>query len=116
MYQIPRKKEPSTFSFMAPFGNDVWILLGTTYLLVSICFFCLGRICPAEWENRYPCIEEPEYLESQFSFQNSLWMAAGALLQQGSEIEVKYVDSRLLALIGTNTFQQSWLTDQCRYD
>lgn len=89
LYQIPRKKEPSTFSFMAPFANEVWILLGATYIFVSLCFFCLGRISPSEWENRYPCIEEPEYLENQFSLQNSLWFAAGALLQQGSEIEVK---------------------------
>lgn len=89
LYQIPRKAAPSTFSFMAPFGNEVWILLGAAYFFVSICFYFLGRISPSQWENPYPCVEEPTHLENQFSFQNSLWFAAGAILQQGSEIEVK---------------------------
>lgn len=74
---------------MAPFANDVWIILGITYILVSLCFFCLGRISPSQWENPYPCIEEPAYLENQFTLNNSMWFAAGAILQQGSEIEVK---------------------------
>lgn len=57
---------------------------------VSCTLFILGRICPAEWDNPYPCIEEPTELENQFSFQNSMWFAIGALLQQGSEIAPKY--------------------------
>lgn len=60
-------------------------------LAVSMTLFFLGRICPAEWDNPYPCIEEPTELENQFSFQNSMWFAIGALLQQGSEIAPKYV-------------------------
>lgn len=74
---------------MAPFANSVWIILGITYVMISIVFFCLGRISPSQWENPFPCLEDPPYLLNQFSFQNSLWFAAGALLQQGSEIEVK---------------------------
>lgn len=35
-------------------------------------------------------IVEPEYLENQFTLNNSMWFAIGALLQQGSEIEPKY--------------------------
>lgn len=89
LYQVPKKAEPSTFSFMAPFANDVWIILGITYILISLCFFCLGRLSPSQWENPYPCIEEPTYLENQFTLNNSMWFAAGAILQQGSEIEVK---------------------------
>ncbi|XP_031627054.1 glutamate receptor ionotropic, kainate 2-like [Contarinia nasturtii] len=97
LYQIPKKAPPDVFSFMKPLGGDVWILLGTTYLFVSICFFCVGRISPAQWECPYPCIEEPKFLENQLSFQNSLWFAAGAILQQGSEIEIKAVSVRLLS-------------------
>jgi hypothetical protein len=44
------------------------------------------RICPYEWTNPYPCIEEPEELENQFTLQNSLWFTIGSLMQQGSEI------------------------------
>lgn len=74
---------------MDPFGREVWWLLVITYLFVSMFFFFLGRISPSQWENPYPCVDKPSHLENQFTFQNSLWFAAGALLQQGSEIEVK---------------------------
>lgn len=83
VYQKPKKEPPSTFSFMSPFSIDVWIYLGITYITVSLCFFCLGRMSPAQWENRYPCVEEPTFLENQFTLNNAMWFAAGALLQQG---------------------------------
>jgi ionotropic glutamate receptor len=44
---------------------------------------------PEEWDNPYPCIEEPEVLINQFSLKNSMWFSIGALLQQGSEIAPK---------------------------
>lgn len=91
LYKTPRKEAPSTFSFMSPFSTEVWIYLGTAYMAVSICLFVLGRISPSEWDNPYPCIEEPTHLENQFSFNNSMWFAIGALLQQGTEIAPKYV-------------------------
>lgn len=77
------------FSFMSPFSTDVWMSLGGAYFTVSICLFVLGRISPAEWDNPYPCIEEPTELENQFSFANAMWFCIGALLQQGSEIAPK---------------------------
>lgn len=46
----------------------------------------MGRLCPAEWNNPYPCIEEPEELDNQFTFKNAFWFAIGAIMQQGSEI------------------------------
>lgn len=76
---------------MSPFSPEVWIYLGTAYMAVSVSLFVLGRISPAEWDNPYPCIEEPTHLENQFSFQNSMWFAIGALLQQGTEIAPKCV-------------------------
>lgn len=93
LFQVPRKASPSTFSFMAPLANSIWIMLGVAYISISIVFFILGRISPAQWENPYPCVEEPAHLRNQFSFQNSMWFAAGAILQQGSEIEVKYINN-----------------------
>lgn len=79
LYEKPTVKPPSTFSFMSPFSKEVWVFLGLSYLTVSLCFFCLGRICRSQWENPYPCIEEPEFLENQFSLQNSMWFAIGEL-------------------------------------
>lgn len=89
LYRKPVKEPPSTFSFMAPFSMGVWYFLGGAYVIVSLCFFCLGRLSASQWENRYPCVEEPTFLENQFTLNNSMWFAAGALLQQGSEIEPK---------------------------
>lgn len=91
LYRKPMQEPPSTFSFMSPFSSIVWIYLGAAYIAVSLCFFCLGRISPSQWENRFPCVEDPEFLENQFTLNNSMWFAIGALLQQGSEIEPKYV-------------------------
>jgi hypothetical protein len=75
---------------MSPFSTEVWLYLGVAYLGVSISLFILGRLSPDEWDNPYPCIEEPEVLENQFSLANSLWFTIGALLQQGSELAPKY--------------------------
>ena len=89
LYRKPTKEPPSLFSFMSPFSKQVWLYLGGAYMMVSMSLFILGRISPKEWDNPYPCIEEPEELENQFSFSNSMWFTIGALLQQGSEIAPK---------------------------
>lgn len=90
LYKKPTKEAPSLFSFMSPFSKEVWLYLGCAYLGVSFSLFILGRLSPVEWDNPYPCIEEPETLENQFSLANSMWFTIGALLQQGSEIAPKY--------------------------
>lgn len=102
LYKKPSKLAPSTFSFMSPYSTEVWAYLGAAYLSVSCCLFALGRISPAEWDNPYPCIEDPTHLENQFSFTNSMWFAIGALLQQGSEIAPKYVHSGIWSNIFMN--------------
>ncbi|XP_055907531.1 glutamate receptor ionotropic, kainate 2-like [Eupeodes corollae] len=99
LYQKPRKADPKLFSFMDPFSGKVWLWLGISFFGVSLAFFILGRIAPGEWDNPYPCIEEPEELENQLSMGNSIWFATGALLQQGSEIAPKALSTRLLASI-----------------
>lgn len=89
LFEIEKKEPPQLFSFMSPFSSEVWMYLGGAMFLVSLSFFIMGRLSPAEWDNPYPCIEEPEVLENQFSFRNSVWFSIGALLQQGSEIAPK---------------------------
>lgn len=89
LFRKPKPEEPKAFSFMKPFSAAVWICLGAAYFLVFACFYWLGRFSASQWENRYPCIEEPTFLENQFTLNNSMWFAAGAILQQGSEIEPK---------------------------
>lgn len=89
LFRKPMKEPPKLFSFMSPFSGEVWLWLGLAYMGVSISMFVLGRMSPAEWDNPYPCIEEPTELENQFSFANCLWFSIGALLQQGSELAPK---------------------------
>jgi len=87
----------------------VWLWLGLAYMGVSISMFVLGRLSPAEWDNPYPCIEEPTELENQFSFANCLWFSIGALLQQGSELAPKYMI--LLILISHNHIHCIFFTE-----
>ncbi|EDS27909.1 ionotropic glutamate receptor subunit ia [Culex quinquefasciatus] len=99
LFRKPTKEPPSLFSFMSPFSKQVWLYLGGAYMMVSMSLFILGRLSPKEWDNPYPCIEEPEELENQFSFSNSMWFTIGALLQQGSEIAPKSSSTRAVASI-----------------
>ncbi|BFF90889.1 glutamate receptor ionotropic kainate 3 [Drosophila madeirensis] len=97
LFRKPMKEPPKLFSFMSPFSGEVWLWLGLAYMGVSISMFVLGRLSPAEWDNPYPCIEEPTELENQFSFPNCLWFSVGALLQQGSELAPKAYSTRAVA-------------------
>lgn len=89
LYRKPTKEEPSLLSFMSPFSMAVWLWLGAAYMGVSVCLYVLGRVSPPEWDNPYPCIEEPQVLVTQFSMRNAMWFAIGAILQQGTEIAPK---------------------------
>lgn len=89
LFQSPKKEDPELFSFMQPFSSGVWVCLFACFFLVSVSLFVMGRLSPSEWDNPYPCIEEPEVLINQFSFKNAMWFSVGALLQQGSEIAPK---------------------------
>lgn len=97
LYKRPTEEAPDLFSFMAPLSTDVWICMFSVYMGVSILLWIMGRICPYEWNNPYPCIEEPEELENQFTLQNSLWFTIGSLMQQGSEIAPIAVSTRMVA-------------------
>ncbi|XP_050308479.1 glutamate receptor ionotropic, kainate 2-like [Anthonomus grandis grandis] len=97
LFQKPKKAPPSFFSFAQPFAIDTWIALAVAFIVVSLSFFLLGRICPDEWNNPYPCVEEPEFLINQFTMSNSVWFATGAMLQQGSEIAPIAIPTRLVS-------------------
>ncbi|XP_055907858.1 glutamate receptor ionotropic, kainate 2-like [Eupeodes corollae] len=97
LFQKPRKDPPKLFSFMDPFSKEVWIYLGLAYFGVSLSLFILGRLAPPEWDNPFPCIEDPTELDNQLSLGNSLWFSTGSLLQQGSEIAPKALSTRVLA-------------------
>ena len=86
LYKKPMKAPATLFSFLSTFDSKVWLNLAAVFILVSLVFYVLGRMSPAEWTNPYPCIEEPREYHSQFTLSNSFWFTIGALMQQGSEI------------------------------
>jgi glutamate receptor, ionotropic, invertebrate len=89
LYERPKKEDPALFSFLDPFSDEVWAYLFGSFFMVSLSLFIMGRMSPVEWDNPFPCIEEPEVLVNQFTFKNAMWFSVGALLQQGSEIAPK---------------------------
>ncbi|XP_023312967.1 glutamate receptor ionotropic, kainate 1-like, partial [Anoplophora glabripennis] len=97
LYQKPTKAPPGFFSFADPFAFEVWRLLVLACVGVSFVLFVVGRISSSEWENPYPCIEEPEYLVNQLDLRNCAWFVTGSIMQQGSEIELKSVATRMVA-------------------
>lgn len=99
LFEKPKKEDPSLFSFLQPFSGGVWGCLFACFFMVTVSLFIMGRMSPEEWDNPYPCIEEPEVLVNQFSFKNAMWFSIGALLQQGSEIAPKYEKFKLSAML-----------------
>ncbi|XP_046833822.1 glutamate receptor ionotropic, kainate 2-like isoform X3 [Vespa crabro] len=97
IFKKPTKATPSLFSFLSPFSNDVWLCLLASYIFVSVLFSVIGRLCPAEWNNPYPCIEEPEELENQFTLKNSFWFTIGSIMQQGSDLAPIGFSTRMMA-------------------
>ncbi|XP_043279268.1 uncharacterized protein [Venturia canescens] len=97
LYKKPKKAPPNLFSFLSPFSNQVWLYLSLAYMFCSLLLFVIGRMCPSEWDNPYPCIEEPEQLENQFTLKNSFWFTIGAIMQQGSEIAPIGMSTRIFA-------------------
>lgn len=99
LYEKPKKANPDLLSFMEPLSKGVWTCLALSVLIVSVSFFILGRMSPKEWDNPYPCIQEPTTLQNQFTFKNAMWFTIGAILQEGSDIAPKAPSTRIVASI-----------------
>ena len=85
------------FNYVLLMHINYKLLTYTGYVFVSLVLFVLARFDPYEWDNPYPCIEEPEELENQFSLANSFWFTIGSLMQQGSDVAPISLSTRLLA-------------------
>ncbi|OWR53304.1 ionotropic glutamate receptor subunit ia [Danaus plexippus plexippus] len=99
LFHKPQPPAPELLAFLLPFSNGVWMCLGLAYVGSSLVLYVVGRLCPEEWQNPYPCIEEPSALENQFTLANALWFNLGAVLQQGSEIAPIAYGTRAVASI-----------------
>ncbi|XP_049872351.1 glutamate receptor ionotropic, kainate 2-like [Pectinophora gossypiella] len=99
LFRRPKPPEPKLFAFLLPFSSGVWLCLGLAYMGTSLLLYAVGRLCPEEWQNPYPCIEEPPALENQFTLGNALWFNLGAVLLQGSEIAPVAYGTRAVASV-----------------
>ncbi|CAH2046640.1 unnamed protein product, partial [Iphiclides podalirius] len=97
LFRKPKPPGPAFFAFLLPFSSGVWVCLGFAYLFTSLVLYVVGRLCPEEWQNPYPCIEDPPALENQFTLANALWFNLGAVLLQGSEIAPVAYGTRAVA-------------------
>ncbi|CAG9788011.1 unnamed protein product [Diatraea saccharalis] len=117
LFRRPQPPEPELFAFLLPFSNGVWLCLGFAYVGTSLLLYVVGRLCPEEWQNPYPCVDEPVALENQFTLANALWFNLGAILLQGSEIAPVAYGSRavasvwwIFALVITNAYTANLAT------
>ncbi|RVE41858.1 hypothetical protein evm_013502 [Chilo suppressalis] len=117
LFQRPQPPEPEVFAFLLPFSNGVWLCLGLAYVGTSLLLYVVGRLCPEEWQNPYPCVDEPLALENQFTLANALWFNLGAILLQGSEIAPVAYGTRavasvwwIFALVITNAYTANLAT------
>ena len=61
---------------------------------ISMVLFIMARFTPYEW---YRPNEDSDEVENQFTLINSLWFAAGAMMQQGSEISPRALSTRIIS-------------------
>ncbi|XP_022124667.2 glutamate receptor ionotropic, kainate 2 [Pieris rapae] len=97
MFRRPQPPAPALLAFLLPFSNGVWLCVALAYLGTSLVLYAVGRLCPDEWQNPYPCVEEPPALENQFTLGNALWFNMGAVLMQGSEVAPVAYGTRAVA-------------------
>lgn len=80
------KSETDLFGFLDPFSPSVWLMIILTVLSVGVSLHIHGRLSPYEWINPYPCRENEDIHENDFTLANSGWFIVAALMQQGSEV------------------------------
>ncbi|KYN07451.1 Glutamate receptor, ionotropic kainate 2 [Cyphomyrmex costatus] len=98
LYRRPSKTLPGLLSFLGPFSKDVWLYLIGAYIAVTALLFVIGKLCPAEWTNPYPCIKKPEVLETPFTLMNTPFLVIGAILKSPTGFAPKGISTRALAV------------------
>ncbi|XP_071628678.1 glutamate receptor ionotropic, kainate 2-like isoform X6 [Temnothorax longispinosus] len=98
LYRMPTKAPPGFLSFLGPFSKDVWMYLIGAYLTVTTLLFVIGKLCPVEWKNPYPCIKEPEVLETPFTLTETPFLVSGAILKSPTGFAPAGISTRALAV------------------
>ncbi|XP_011645300.1 glutamate receptor ionotropic, kainate 2-like isoform X1 [Pogonomyrmex barbatus] len=98
LYRKPTSAAPGLLSFLGPFSTDVWLHLIGAYVVVSSLLFVIGKFCPVEWTNPYPCIKEPEVLETPFTLLDTPFLVIGAVLKAATGFAPAGISTRSLAV------------------
>ncbi|XP_028050144.1 glutamate receptor ionotropic, kainate 2 isoform X2 [Monomorium pharaonis] len=98
LYRTPTKAPPGLLSFLGPFSNEVWVHMIGAYVGVSALLFVIGKLCPVEWKNPYPCIKEPEVLETPYTFMETPFLVIGAILKAATGFAPAGISTRALAV------------------
>ncbi|CAH4033776.1 unnamed protein product [Pieris brassicae] len=85
---------PDMFSFIKPLSLDVWLYLGTTYIIVSFVLLLCARMSQGDWVNPHPCNQNPENLQNIWSLYNCMWLTMGSIMTQGCDILPRAAGSR----------------------
>ncbi|EFN84995.1 Glutamate receptor, ionotropic kainate 2 [Harpegnathos saltator] len=97
LYRQPTTAPPGLLSFLLPYSEEVWMHLIGAYMIVTSLLFFIGKLCPVEWTNPYPCIKEPEVLETPFTLANTPFLVIGALLKAPTGFAPAGISTRALA-------------------
>ncbi|CAK1555312.1 unnamed protein product [Leptosia nina] len=94
LFKEPDPEAPDTFSFIKPLSLDVWLYLGTTYIIVSFVLLLCARMSQGDWVNPHPCNQNPENLQNIWSLYNCMWLTMGSIMTQGCDILPRAFGSR----------------------
>ncbi|XP_015173134.1 PREDICTED: glutamate receptor ionotropic, kainate 2-like [Polistes dominula] len=96
LYRQPTQAPPSWTSFLLPFSYEVWGCIFGAWIVVSLVLYINGRMSAAEWTNPYPCITEPEELETPYTMVDTPFFTIATLLNGASDFAPGGISTRAI--------------------
>ncbi|XP_078361238.1 glutamate receptor 2-like [Oculina patagonica] len=95
LMQKPKKEDVNLFVFLQPFERDVWLSTVAVVIGITLLIFCLDHFSPSGY--RATAARSGEGDGDELNLFNSLWFAAGSILQQGADNTPRSASGRVLA-------------------
>jgi ionotropic glutamate receptor NMDA 1 len=73
-------KDSNLTSFLQPFGNTLWILVGLSVHVVALVLYLLDRFSPF---GRFKLAKSDDTEEDALNLSSAMWFAWGVLLNSG---------------------------------
>lgn len=94
LMQKPKKEDVNLFVFLQPFERDVWLSTIAVVIGITFLIFCLDHFSPSGY--RATAARTGEGDGDELNLFNSLWFAAGSILQQGADNTPRSASGRML--------------------